>query len=159
VHPAYSRYLPAVVDGLQPVLSEVAGLPGAPVRVNQVPAAYQDGPGNDVGIRREGAPVSGTPPVFNVLLPTQLAREMSAEELATEVRTTLGRDIVQNLTGGGRGVNRAQEAVTEAMLHTSSPTSDAARRFAALPAADRRAWLMAHLPALRAGRISLAQLP
>jgi hypothetical protein len=35
----------------------------------------------------------------------------------------------------------------------------AARRFAALPAAIRHAWLAAHLGALRAGRITPAQLP
>ena len=35
----------------------------------------------------------------------------------------------------------------------------AAQRFAALPAATRHAWLAAHLAALRAGRITLAQLP
>jgi hypothetical protein len=32
-------------------------------------------------------------------------------------------------------------------------------RFAALPAGARHAWLTTHLPALRAGRITLAQLP
>jgi len=35
----------------------------------------------------------------------------------------------------------------------------AAQRFAALPAAARRAWLMTHLAALRAGRISLSEIP
>lgn len=35
----------------------------------------------------------------------------------------------------------------------------AAQRFAALPAATRHAWLASHLPALRAGHVSLAQLP
>jgi hypothetical protein len=35
----------------------------------------------------------------------------------------------------------------------------AAERFAALPAASQHAWLAAHLAALRAGRITLAQLP
>jgi hypothetical protein len=40
-----------------------------------------------------------------------------------------------------------------------SPAAAAAARFAALPAATQHAWLAAHLPALRAGRISLAQLP
>jgi len=42
------------------------------------------------------------------------------------------------------------------------PTSQAraaAERFAALPAAARHAWLAAHLAALRAGHITLAQLP
>ena len=35
----------------------------------------------------------------------------------------------------------------------------AARRFAALPAAARHAWLASHLAALRAGQLTLAQLP
>ncbi|HUA31458.1 MAG TPA: hypothetical protein VMC03_21430 [Streptosporangiaceae bacterium] len=39
------------------------------------------------------------------------------------------------------------------------PVYAAARRFAALPAAARHAWLAAHLAALRAGRTTLAQLP
>jgi hypothetical protein len=42
---------------------------------------------------------------------------------------------------------------------SGSPAAAAAARFAALPAATQHAWLAAHLPALRAGRISLAQLP
>jgi hypothetical protein len=40
-----------------------------------------------------------------------------------------------------------------------SPAAAAAARFAAAPAATQHAWLAAHLPALRAGRVSLAQLP
>lgn len=40
-----------------------------------------------------------------------------------------------------------------------TPTYAAARRFAALPAAVRQAWLARHLAALRAGRITLGQLP
>lgn len=35
----------------------------------------------------------------------------------------------------------------------------ASARFAALPAATRHAWLAAHLTALRAGHVSLAQIP
>jgi hypothetical protein len=37
--------------------------------------------------------------------------------------------------------------------------AQAVTRFAALSAAGRHAWLAAHLAALRAGHISLAQLP
>jgi hypothetical protein len=44
-------------------------------------------------------------------------------------------------------------------LAPGSPAYAAARRFAALSAAARRAWLTQHLTALRAGRISLGQLP
>jgi hypothetical protein len=51
--------------------------------------------------------------------------------------------------GGGRYV----------ALAPGSPAFAAARRFAALPAAARHGWLTQHLAALRAGRISLGQLP
>jgi hypothetical protein len=34
----------------------------------------------------------------------------------------------------------------------------ASKRFAALPAAVRHAWLAGHLPALRAGRITLSEI-
>jgi len=40
-----------------------------------------------------------------------------------------------------------------------SPAYAAAQRFAALPAAARRGWLVRHFAALRAGRLSLGQLP
>jgi hypothetical protein len=41
----------------------------------------------------------------------------------------------------------------------SGPFYTAARRLAALPAATRHAWLMTHLAAVRAGQLTLAQLP
>jgi hypothetical protein len=44
-------------------------------------------------------------------------------------------------------------------LAPGTPAYAAARRFAALPAPARRGWLAAHLVALQAGRITLAQLP
>jgi hypothetical protein len=40
-----------------------------------------------------------------------------------------------------------------------SPAYAAAQRFAALAPSARHAWLVQHLTALRAGRITLAQLP
>ena len=42
---------------------------------------------------------------------------------------------------------------------TLAAVSAAARRFAALPFSARHAWLAAHLAGLRAGTITLAQLP
>ena len=42
---------------------------------------------------------------------------------------------------------------------TEAAVSAAARRFAALSASARHAWLAAHLTALRAGKVTLAQLP
>jgi hypothetical protein len=42
---------------------------------------------------------------------------------------------------------------------TLSQINAAAQRFGALPASARRAWLATHLAALRAGTVTLAQLP
>jgi len=42
---------------------------------------------------------------------------------------------------------------------TPTQIAAAAQRFASLSPAARHAWLAAHLPALRAGTITLAQLP
>jgi hypothetical protein len=47
----------------------------------------------------------------------------------------------------------------KAAAGTLAAVSAAARRFAALPASARHAWLAAHLAALRAGTSTLAQLP
>jgi hypothetical protein len=41
----------------------------------------------------------------------------------------------------------------------SASVHAAAQRFAALPASARHAWLAVHLAALRAGTITLAQIP
>jgi hypothetical protein len=48
---------------------------------------------------------------------------------------------------------------TTGKMGRGSPVEGAARRFAALSLATRRAWLATHLAALRAGQITLAQLP
>ena len=38
IHPAFAAYLPAATAALQPAAAEIAGLPGAPVRAEQVPS-------------------------------------------------------------------------------------------------------------------------
>jgi hypothetical protein len=40
-----------------------------------------------------------------------------------------------------------------------TPIYAAAQRFAALPASTRHAWLQTHVAALRAGHLTLGQLP
>jgi hypothetical protein len=42
---------------------------------------------------------------------------------------------------------------------TAESVQPAVKRFAALPAATRHAWLGAHLAALRAGQVTLAEIP
>ena len=197
LNPAYASYLPATEAALAPMLDQIAGLPGAPARVSQAAATYQQGPGNSVGIGRAGPPISGAPPVFHVILPVQLpGPALTTSELAGQMRSTTGPSLMASITGDGPGASEAQHAVTAALLmaagvvasHLPSPAAPAAsnsgpppgagaggqryvgpapgspafaaaQRFAALPAAVRRAWLTQHLAALRAGRISLGQLP
>ncbi len=184
LNPAYTSYLPATAAALTPVLNEIAGLPGAPARISQAAVNYQQGTGNSVSVSMAGPPLSGTPPVFRLLFPFQLSGPtMTTSEVAAAVRSAAGPGIVADMIGDGPGATPAQRAVAaalrtsaglpEAVLRTAPsrqrpngsivplpvPVQAAARRFATLPATARRAWLVRHLAALQAGRITLAQLP
>jgi hypothetical protein len=58
------------------------------------------------------------------------------------------------------GASSGQTAVNGKLsTATLAQISAAARRFAAMPASARHAWLAVHLTALRAGTITLAQIP
>jgi hypothetical protein len=182
LNPAYASYLPATATALTPVLNEVAGLPGAPARISQAAATYQQGIGNSVDISLAGPLISGTPPVFRLLLPSELpGPAMPTSGLAGAVRSTAGPGIVAGVIGDGPGATPAQQAVAAALrmsvglpqsvqpaptrqrpnatVPLAAPVQSAARRFAALPASARHSWLVRHLTALRAGQITLAQLP
>ena len=199
LNPAYASYLPATAAALAPMLDQIAGLPGAPARISQAAVTYRQGPGNSVGFGLAGLPISGTPPVFHLLLPVELpGPAVTTSELAAQLRSITGPSIVASVTGDNPGASQAQHAVTTALLMAArvvpshlpaggtptignsvagpppgagagseqyvgaapgSPAYAAATRFAARPAAVRRAWLTRHLAALRAGRISLGQLP
>ena len=216
LNPAYASYLPATAAALRPVLSQLAGLPGAPARVSQAAAAYHQGAGNGVAIGLAGPRLTGTPPVYRLLLPDQLTEPaLTAQQWAALLRISDGSAIVASVTGAGPGASPAQDAVATAImlaagvrlapppgsapvsgrapgagrvpareriparrgetlsgsgpgpigvsavppLAAGSPGYAAAQRFAAQPAAVRHAWLIRHLAALRAGQLTLAQLP
>jgi hypothetical protein len=106
---------------------------------------------------------------------------MTTKELAAALRSSAGPAIVATVIGDGPGATPAQHAVAAALgmsvglpqappsapgvpsraapAPLPAPVQSAARRFAGLPAPGRHAWLMRHLAALRAGRITLARLP
>ncbi|MEP7021586.1 MAG: hypothetical protein ABI808_13110 [Pseudonocardiales bacterium] len=164
LHPAYAAYLPDVAAALAPVLAEVAGLPFAPVRVDQAAATYHSATDNGIEVRLAGG-LSGTPPVFHLVLPNQVPGPvMTTQEQAAAVRVDAGTAIVAGVVGAGRDADPAQQAIMLAIVGGSMSDPDpqvaaAASRFAALPAAERHAWLAAHVTALRAGQLTLAQLP
>jgi hypothetical protein len=174
LNPAYRRYLPDVEAALRPALTEVAGLPGTPARVSQVPGTYGPGEGET------GQPVAlgGSPPVLRVRLDLLATLPGSvgftgARETAAQFASQLQVQFVQAFTGAGSGTGTpAQQAVQAALLRglgipfaaqpkllatvrngpgpapapATGPVYAAARRLAALPAAARHAWLTAHWP-------------
>jgi hypothetical protein len=198
LNPAYTIYLSATANGLAPLLSQLAGLPGAPARIVQEATVYRQEAGNGIGVGVDPLSQAGssTARVFRLILPVQLlGPNLTASQLADQVVTTYGPQIVARVIGEGPGASQAQNAVATALMmaaglrgldgyqrfsRSSGPAAEqpgapgvgqssgvapgtpayaAAKRFAAWPAAARHAWLTAHLSALRAGRVTLAQLP
>jgi hypothetical protein len=186
LNPAYRRWLPDMTAALAPVLAEVAGLPGAPVRATQVAAAYTGGEGGF------GRPITlgGHPPVLRMSLGVLdlpgpcgfCAGPVATKRFADQIRLA----FAQAFTGAGNGPGSpAQQAVQAALLQgagipfaaqpklmaaarngpgpapgpAAGPVYAAARQLAARPATARHTWLAAHLGALRTGRLSLKELP
>jgi hypothetical protein len=188
--PDYGSELAHVTAALAPVVREVAGLPGAPVRAAQTPAIYSAGEGQG----GQAMTIGGHPPVLGMplgALGVPGAFGWTDGTAAGQLRLL----FVHAFVGAGNGVGTpAQQAVQAALLQGAGlpiamqpnllgtvglpswapatggpgPTSPlpavgpvyaAARRLAAQPLAARHAWLAAHLAALRAGQLSLAQLP
>ncbi|MGO8961682.1 MAG: hypothetical protein ACLQFR_30565 [Streptosporangiaceae bacterium] len=166
LNPAYAAYLPTVTAALNPLLAEVAGLPGAPARISQNAPTFAQVSGNGVTIGMSG------PLVLPDLLPGE--QGTTAGQFAAMVRSNTAVNIVARLLAG-QSRDQAQQAVAAAMLKVagalplpastsgsgalSAQASAAARRFATLPATERHAWLATHLAALRAGQIAVGQLP
>jgi hypothetical protein len=202
LNPAYAVYLPVVTAALRPVLTELAGLPGAPERVSQTALVYAQGPGTGISIGAVAAP--RTPGVFGLQLPDLLPGQQgtTTAQFAATVRANGAVSIVLTFLGARRP-DPAQQAIAAVLLKDAGAAKAApgdfvsrqvrrgrpgqrsvaagpgvpvpvpgalvllpnarvmaaARRFAALPAGAQHAWLATHLTELRAGQLSLAQLP
>jgi hypothetical protein len=177
LNPAYAAYLPTVTAVLEPVLTEVADLPGAPARISQVAEVYQQEPHNGL------ASLGVTPNMSELILPDQAPGQpgVNGAQFTDNLQMGYGLHLLTSVILGGRvtDASLAQQAVIAGSLRLvpggadpglqavygrllpapGSPAGVAAHRFAALPAAAKNAWLRQHLAALRAGRISLGQLP
>ena len=189
LNPAYASYLSVTASALAPLLSQLAGLPRAPARIVQMGMTYQRDAGNAVTVGEGGPSHGGPQPAFPLVLPLQLsgAAAMTPGQMASQVVAAYGPLIVARVIGDEPAASPAQNAVAAALLlvggHSGltaeqpsagqvgldaswspsvtpgTPEYAAAERFAALPESARRAWLLRHLAALRAGQITLAQLP
>jgi hypothetical protein len=112
LNPAYRQFLPDVTAALRPVLGEVAGLPGAPARVNQVAGAYSSGEGED------GVPmtIGGRPPVLRMPLDS-LNLPGAFGGITAQFAEQLELLSVHVLAGAGAGPGTpAQQAVQAALL-------------------------------------------
>ncbi len=164
LNPAYAAYLPTVTAALKPLLTEVAGLPGVPARISQSAPTFAQVSDKGVTIGMAGL----------LALPDQLPGEQGTTtgQFAAMIRSNTAVNIVARLLAG-QSRDQAQQAVAAAMLKVAGaqPSLDpssgalstqalaAASRFAALPATERHAWLATHLAALRAGQVTVGQLP
>src|SRR5262249_19772640 len=159
-------------------LAELAGLPGAPAKLSQVTTRYAQGPDNEVRLNSSSPGPPRQASTFPVLLTDQLnAQGVADRQIASQVLAETAPDLAAYLTQTERSANPAQQAIALALLLAvrapppaggrglppvltpGSAGYAAARRFAALPPKTRHTWLVEHLAALRAGRLTLADLP
>ena len=190
MQPAYRPYLGDLTAAVGPVASEVAGLPGAPVRATQTAALFAAGQQHPAqGWVGQIVTLAGSPPVLS--MPTgAIALPGSFGSLQAAFVDQIKVEVVHAFAFPGSAFGSpAQVAVEAALLehagiplaaqpsalgnspwplpgggpqataHYPAPVAAAAQRLAALPASARRAWLASHLAALRAGHLTLAQLP
>src|SRR6185437_2836027 len=122
LNPAYRAYLPDIKSALAPLLAEVAGAPGAPVRAAQVPAAYNGGSGPGGGPL--AMTLSGQPPVLHMSL-GQLnlpgacgfcGGPVAARPFANQLRLMVTHALVGARNSIG---NPAQQAVLAALLRVA----------------------------------------
>lgn len=189
LQPAYRPYLSEVTTALRPVISQITGLAGAPARASQVAAVFGPGPGDGAGSVGQILVLKGSPPVLYLPLGAIALPGSFGDDPGSFVSQLKVEAVHAFVTSGDAYGNPAQQAVEAVLLQNAGipltlqpqalgatpwplmsggprsagryppPIAAAARRFAALPAAARHAWLAAHMPALRAGRLALGQLP
>ena len=189
LHPAFHSYLSQVAKSLALVMPEVAGLPGAPVRAAEVadqalPAVVAAGTGNGVvagtppvyeftvdnaiGLQPDQTQLDGfeqdivhaviVGPI-GAMVPMQGGGDAFQPDTGTPAQQAVVNGLLkaigsQPYPAGGPGGNPDAQQVQQQARITA-----AAARFAALPLATRHAWLAANLAALKAGHLTLAQIP
>jgi hypothetical protein len=193
LHPAFRGYLPQVTAALAAVVTELAGLPGTPVRAAEAsqgalpPAVFQS---NGDGQVKDGVyQFSLSNAVALVPDAGMLSGSLQQDIVHAVIIGPIGTMVTSTQPGGGKTAglrpdngSTAQQAVEDGLLRAlgsrpypvggpqngpagqqfrqqQAAVTQAAAKFAALPAATRHAWLAANLAALKAGTITVAQLP
>ena len=163
VHPAYDggRELAVLAGIIGPILAPVRGVPGMPVRAEQIPASVL---GRSPGVL--GHPpimpiqpfiVHGTglqPPAFAVAFRNFMAVSLfvgpgTTPRNATPVQRALALYLLR----------QAWRSVSPGTLPLSRAITAAEARFGALSLAARTAWLASHLGAVRTGLLTPRDIP
>ena len=175
IHPAFAAYLPAVTAALRPAAAEIAGLPGAPVRAEQVPSGVLPATAGTTSVfqypQLDGLAslwaspsdvntaswqdalqqdfltwfVSGPPPQTAPWAPTG-AQQVLVTALMAE-------------TGAGTPLFAQPDANGKPVGPTPAQVGAAATRFESLSKAAQHDWLATHVAQVRACRVTLAQIP
>lgn len=174
VHPAFSGDLGPAAGALGPILDQAAGLPGAPTRAEQVDTAdlaAAHGPAGDggesaysVGLRLDPAAPGG--PVLEYGFDDQYGLMQSVT--SQYLRTQAAQAVFGYLVAPNGRAGQAQQAVEAGLCQVAGVTTpDAAaaavtaagRRLAMLTTTQRHTWLVTHLASLRAGQVTLQEIP
>jgi len=163
VHPAYDggHELAILASTLNRIVAPVRGVPGMPVRAEQVPTAVL---GQSRGVQRnppilpiQPFIVHGTrlqPASFGVFFADLVALSLfvgahTSPQAAAPAQRALALYLLR----------QAHDPVAPAALPLGSETTAAATRFAALTPAARIAWLTTHLGAVRSGLLTPEDIP
>lgn len=152
VHPAYAATLKTDGERIAQVVEPLAGIPGGPVRAEQLPSPERH------GLRADGtlAIVPGAfvvPRAAYVLVHAGVSQSLTPAQLAIAL-------WLMDRTGASASETQWMLVVAQAGTTVVDEPIDAAlARFAALAPDAQRAWLCAHFQELRAGQIELDDLP
>jgi hypothetical protein len=188
VHPAFGFDLHQVAAELDPVAAEIAGLPGAPVAARELPSqsggqeVVSGITGNPPVFEYTADHVGAYFGLFFGFDPAGWQQGFQEGLLDAFLEAPASPGLSNARGNGPAPLDAAQQAVEDVLLAgvgspplgasagqtasngklSAGSLSDihaAAQRFGARPASARHAWLATHLAALRAGLVTLAQLP
>jgi hypothetical protein len=161
VHPAYDggSELAVLASLINKVVDPVIGVPGMPVRAEQVPTAQIDygmyGSPPVLGIQPFIMHAAGLqPPAFEVFFTDSIALSLFISpnhpvQWATPVQRSLALSLLQ----------QAHLSVDPHVFPPNQAVTAAAARLMSLSPAARNAWLGTHLAAIRAGSLTLQEIP
>jgi hypothetical protein len=160
VHPAYAATLSVVDKSVNALVRPLLGTPGAPVRASEAPME------TILDVTMRGVPPElAIPPIF------VQGETLGPDAVARTYQTVMALALVDRPGTHPRHATDAQRAVALYLLHQAGVRADsfllpaspavraAADRLAAMSGADRHAWLTAHIAEVRAGALTVRELP